>query len=882
MASTLLTTKWHLPAARAEWVTRLRLLAQLNAQRRVTLVSAPAGFGKSTLVSAWLKTLAGATAWLALEEAENDPMRFWLYVCGALEYAAPGVGQSALALLEASQSLPTENLITILVNALAARAEPMWLVLDDVHVLHNAAVLDALGQLIERAPEATRFVLTTRVDPPLPLSRWRARGQLTEVRAADLRFTATEAAEFLRAMHLELSPIEVAALEQRTEGWAVGLQLAALSLQDEQNPARFISAFTGSHRHIMEYLADEVLAHQPTHVQEFLFHTSLLPRLSAPLCEAVLGAPLQPPTLLEDLERASLFLLALDGEREWFRYHHLFAETLRFRLKREQPELVPQLHQRAAHWWQTHGHWAEAMHHWLAAQAWEAAAHLIEQTAPEMLTQRGEFETFLAWLEPLPEVVRGRPAIRLFYAQALLLLGREREARLQLEDLQTVELSPPQRGQWHTLMSMLSIRLGEVAQCIQHGQSALELLPPAEISWRGQAAHALGTALFRGQNLEAAEAALTEAALLGRAANNNYTAFLATNQLTIVTIMRARMLQAKRACEAFLNDWAAQHPTLPEPVYAGALYGTLSLIAYFSNQPEAALQTARKALSLYQAGGFKRGLRGAYYSLAWALQLNGDVPGVLAALDEAEKLARESEGTHALNEVLGMRVYLALARNDVAAIYGWQPSVAFDPNASDFALHEVEYIAWAFIRLLHGHAAESLQILQTLRPHTQAAGRDSNLLEIAGYAALAHHALGQTAQAQADLELALRIGLPGGYVRVFTDKGPRMQTLLRELGPRLPEPTLREYAAQLLTTFPAAPAISAPPTSSPLVEPLSERELEVLRLVAEGLSNKEIATRLVISLHTVKKHTLNVYGKLGVNSRTQALAQARALSLLTE
>ncbi len=872
MPTSLLATKLHPPPVRADWVARPRLYAALEAGRRVTVVCAPAGFGKSTLVTAWRaqSPAAPALAWLSLDDADNDPARFWAYLAAALERAAPGLGQPALALLGAPHPPPAETLITLFTNLLADQPRPLTLVLDDYHRLMTPALHEALAHWIDRAPEGLRFVLTSRIDPPLPLARWRARGLLAEVRAADLRFAPAEAAVFLRAsMGLTISTAAVAALEARTEGWIAGLQLAGLALQQAPDPARFIAAFTGSHRHVLDYLSDDVFHRQPPSVQQFLLTTCVLDRLCAPLCEALEAgaAPAQP--VLEQLERHNIFLSALDDERTWFRYHGLFSEALRFHLQREQPGRASDLHRRAARWHAAQGLGAEAVHHWLAAEAWEEAARLIVQLADQTLYRQGEIATLLRWTDALPEAAQATPEMRFIRLQALAYASRDAEARQLLARLRAEPLASALAVRLAVLEAMLVIRAGDFQAGVRLTRAALADLPPTAPLWRGEAAVLLGSALAKQHRPEEALAALEEAVAMGRAAQNAFVLFFATGLLSYTAIVRGALRRAEQVCLDLLAEWAPR----PWPAFAGSILVSLALIHEQWDDVARAETEVATAIRLFEQSGYIRNLRGAYTTLALIRHAQGDQAGVQQAMALAWEAARRVGGdVTQTRDITVFEALLALYRGETP---DWEPPAT---PTEDVTLRETEQLVLAHLRLAQGRWAEALAILEAERPRTAASGRWSYLLENELLTAVALYHLGQTAPARAALTRSLALAEPEGYWRIYLDKGPLVGGPLAALAPTLADPQLRGYARKLAAAFgpPARPASPA------LTEPLSEREQEVLHLIAAGLSNKAVAAQLVISPHTAKKHTLNIFGKLGVNSRTQALAAARRLGLLPE
>ncbi len=872
----LISTKLHRPAPRPEWVARPALLARLADPRPLTLVCAPAGFGKTAVLSAWLETQATATAWLSLDETDSDPAQFWAYVAAALNHAHPGLGAPVQAMLTTTHLPSAPVLVVTLINMLAAHAARLHLVLDDYHLIDHPDIHAALERLIDRAPPNLRVLMTARVDPLLPLHRWRARGALTEIRAADLRLTADETrAVVAQVAHRTLTPAQAAALTKRTEGWVAGVQLAALAVPHAPDLDQFTAQFTGGHRHVADYLADEVLRQVSADQRHFLLGTAALPRLSAPLCAAVLGWPAPVcQTTLETLERANVFVLALDDTGTWYRYHHLLADMLRAQVARTAPADLAGQHRRAAAWLEPE-HPLEAMPHWLAAAAWDEAAALLARLAPDLLARHAEVTTVLSWLERLPASQRHATPCRLVLAQALLYANRDREASAHLAALADQPLTPPERTHWHAMQATLALRSGQIETCITLAQHTLAHLP-AEAVWpRCELTTLLGIALSKKQFLEQAIKALEEAARLGRAAHSPLALFGANGQLAWIYLVRAQLHRAEQVALAALREWDA-----PPPPFVGSLHVILALIYHIQNDLPRAEHAAQTAIQHFEPAGLQRNLRGAITSLALIRHAQGQPAAAHALLDQAESLTNLAADPWQKLELANMRAQLALYAGQASPAEAWladneRAFQTVDP-LTNFALYEAWQINRAHLALLRRQPAAALEILHALRPLTEAAGRYSFLLENDALVMVAHHQQGEAPAALAALRRTLALAVPEGYVRLFADKGDLVRAPLQALHPHLTEASQRAFVAQVL----AAMGHTEPPAAPALAEPLSARELEVLALLAAGLSNKEVAARLVVSPHTAKKHTLNLFGKLGVNSRTQALARARDLKLL--
>ncbi len=935
----LLRTKLHVPQARPNLVPRHRLTERLNdalcAGCKLALVSAPAGFGKTTLLSEWIATPHGqrAVAWLSLDESDNDPVRFWTYVVTALETIQPGLGAQPLALLQSPQPLPTmsaprgevewiESALTLLINALTGLSTEFVVVLDDYHIITAQPIHDAVAFLLDHLPSQMHLVIASRADPPLPLARLRARSQLIELRAADLRFTPDEAVTFLnRVMGLGLSAEDVAALETRTEGWIAGLHLAALSLQgsDARHVPDFIAEFTGSHRYILDYLVEEVLHRQPEGIQTFLLQTSILDRLCGPLCDAVvyngdhsMCTPFPPESqaMLERLEQANLFIVPLDHDRIWYRYHHLFAEFLRNRLRQAQPDQVSELHRRAADWYEHNGSIAEAVRHALKAADFERAERLIEQTAQTIL-MRGEITTLQGWLEAIPvQWVRSRPRLCVLHACALVIAGQLDAVEPLLQDAERGAHSGPNDpvteiedlvGQTAAVRAILATSQGDVPRAIELARQSLDNLSDSSLFLRDIVSWILRFAYFFSGDMAAVARAFSENIDVSEVVGNTLVALLSTHAFGYLQMMQGRLRQAGEIYQRGLQLIAQQSgPTSP---VASLAYLGLGELLRERNDLDGAERYLTEGVELGKQLGNAELFVDGYIALAWVKQAQGDVDGACATLQEAEQLVRGQASLWTWAELDAHRARLWIAQGNLAPAEEWAALRGRAPDANPRALslidyyeRQVEQATLARLFIAQHRPAEATRLLEELLQATETAGWTGSMIEIMALLALALQAQGETAQAVMTLERALALAEPEGYVRIFVDEGAPMRLLIADCRLQIERRArsardetsarLLAYVDRLLAAFPA-PSIPALPQSETrhlqskiLVEPLSERELEVLRLVAEGASNQEIAQELVIAVSTVKTHVKNICGKLDARGRTQAITRARELRLL--
>ncbi|NTU78387.1 MAG: hypothetical protein HGA45_03130 [Chloroflexales bacterium] len=885
MSAPLLTTKLYLPPPRTNVVPRAHLIARLDTalSRALTLISAPAGFGKTTLLSAWLAGCGRPAAWLSLDAADSDPARFLTYLVAALQTLDATVGAGVVGVLQSPQLPPVEALLTVLLNEIAALPGRLVLALDDYHVIDSPAVDQALAFLIEHLPPQLHLVIATREDPHLPLARLRARSQLTELRATDLRFTPAEAAAFLtQVMGLNLADSDIAALETRTEGWIAGLQLAAISMQGQPDTTGFITSFTGSHRFVLDYLIEEVLGRQPEPIQVFLLRTSILDRMCGPLCDAVLASPAASgQATLEQLDHTNLFIVPLDNERHWYRYHHLFGDLLRQRLGK--PQELADLHLRASQWYEENGDLGSAFRHASAAGDSVRAARLAE-TAWQGMDRTFQTAAWLGWVKQLPQaVVCSRPRLCVQLGWAVADAGAPEASESHLQNAERALAGATDQDESRALPGAIAlIRAtnaqiqGNLAEAVTYAELAIQLIPEDDGFLHAQAAITLELTHWASGNLEAALRAMQVWIDTMQRLGNQTFAIASAFAVADMHVIMGQLGEAEQALRQAIQQAAA----LGRETEAVTTHHHLGLALLAHERGDAAAATRH----LHTAAALGQHSTLVDWPYRWKLaqarlkEAAREWDAALALLDEAGRVYVKNP-VPILQPVAAQRarVYLKQGRLDKAQ--AWLRERGISTEDAVRYLDEYDLLTLARVRLAEGTFDGVGDLLERLLALAEAQKRTGSVIEILVVQALVHHAQRNRPQALAALRHALSLAEPEGYIRIFVDEGPPMVELLERMkdeGGRM-----KEYIHTLLAAFDndkeSHPSSVIP---HPLVEPLSERELEVLRMVAQGLSNRAISARLCLAVSTVKGHNQRIFDKLQVQSRTEAIVRARELGLV--
>ncbi len=915
----LLATKLFVPRSSHPLIQRPRLTTLLlqGLQRKLTLISAPAGFGKSTLLSSWVESLLQdvpnppCVAWVSLDEDDNEPVLFWSYVLKALDRLQPGLCTSLLAYLQTQQAprMPIRPVLQTLINTLAGRDEQFLLILDDYHVISEPEVHKSLLYFLEHLPLQVHIMIATRADPPLQLSLLRARGEMLEIRTNQLRCTLEEATAFLEKVIDVHLPREFSQeVNARTEGWLVGLQLLGLSLQGRSDPANLLNEVSGSQHYILDYLMEEILRRQPPAVQTFLLHTSILERLSASLCDEV-RRETGSQEFLEFLEHANVFIVPLDGHRHWYRYHTLFAEALRSKLEQTEGEVVSALHLRASSWYARQGFFTEAVRHAISARAWLQAADLIEQRYM-FAWLNSEHALLRRWLEKLPvEVVRSRPRLCLAYAKTLFMVAPYTIVACWLSDAETAlramgiasthesaatgALPPPAGPERENLLGEVAAyraiitgyHSGDGFATLALCQEALDHLSEQNLSVRAEVAYAQSLAYHSLGDIVASIRCTREAMTLAQAAGNSSSTIFYLYRTAYYLLICGKLHEV-----AQMSEQAARLGTTPDGLSDAMVCWAYIFHAHILrewNCLEEALDLILQSVRLCEQTETIVSLYFGYTELMLVHLARGEMEAAHKAFQQAEQALAKTYSPYRRDVyVIVDWVQFWLASGDVERAIRWEQELAQQANTPSPLAHERRDVARARILLNQKQPTEALLLLEPLLVIAEKQEHLGHVIEMRVLQAMAYQMQQQTQKALEALSQAVQIAEPEGYMRRFLDEGAPIATLLSRLRYQERKCGPTPYLDTLLAAFHTA-ATSAelekfgpPRTTQPLLDPLSERELEVLRWMMQGDSNQKIAETLFLSINTVKRHVTNIFSKLGVRTRVQAVAQARTLRLL--
>lgn len=907
----LLQTKLYPPLVPQKRVQRpflsQRLQEGLELGRPLTLVSAPAGFGKTTCISEWLQMVPLPTTWLSLDAADDDPGRFFSYLLAALQKVDETLGQEIEGILRAGQLPPADIVSATLINDVLRVDTPFLLVLDDFQVIQDEFILQVFQTLVINFPQSMHLILLTREEPSLPLARLRANNQLTEIRAADLRFSDDETAVFLKeVMSLSLASEDIAALERKTEGWIVGLQLAGLSVRDRANPSAFIAELSGSHRHILSYLTEEVLNQQSPDIQSFLLRTSILGRLTGELCDAVTGSE-NGRLLLEELYKDNLFLLPLDDDQQWYRYHHLFADLLQDRQRMLHKEETADLHRRASQWYAQAGYSSEAIQHAIDAEDYETAVSLIEDHAMDMLMQ-WHAKTVTAWMADIPpEWAAKSPKTNLAFAWMNLFTGKYEEAMpfiarlgMMFSDGSLSETDPAVQAEWLALQATLLSGQGENAEALALANQALAIVPEDEAYVRSLIYSGQATAYKQMDDYPQAVAAYQELMQYGRAANSLVSELMGRSALALYVMERGRLQDAFEIAREGVAR-VEQSGTLP-PI-SSAVYGELGSIYYQWHELEKAHAYFERATQVSVLSGYSDAALYHHVICSRLAMIEGDLETAVHEIQSAVDLMQITAPAAVRQEVVSQEVRVLLAQGQLdkaesrleAFGFSFQDNVSVPPHVSGPTYNNsAEHLYNNALRLLllRGDEQElkkGIELADQLIADAEKRGFLQHMIERLLIRAQLYAAFTFDAASQADIRKALVLAEPENCITLFVEAGDAIAVMLTDLLHTKGKGVVQlEFVRKVLAAFPRAvepvhfptKPIPAPALDDVLIEPLSKRELEILQLIGAGYSNQEIAEQLVVTLHTVKKHSSNIYGKLGVSSRTQAVARARQLNLL--
>jgi LuxR family maltose regulon positive regulatory protein len=890
----LLTTKLYIPTLRSDLVPRPHLYNRLNegSNRKLILVSAPAGFGKSTLVSGWLAERGFQAAWLSLDQGDNDPVRFWTYLIAAIQTIHQEIGGDARQIVSAPQLRSIEPVAISLINDITQLDHDLIVVLDDYHIIEAEQVHAGLSYLLEHQPPNLHIVLSTRVDPSISLARLRAHSQLTEIRAEDLQFSIEEATTLLNEkMGLNLKPKHIEALNTHTESWVVGLQLAALSLKGQPSYDAFIEEFTGGHKFILDYLIEEVLVTLPDTQREFMLRTSILERFCDKLCRAVTDDP-SSGQMLDEIRKSNLFLIPLDTEGRWFRYHHLFAEVLYALLEQEHPSEINGLHLKAAAWFESEGHAGEAVDHALrSGDMTQAKEFILKYWDP--FFKRGEVATVLRWLGALPEEMKGDdPFVALPHCWALFLSGKipsiapylERADEAYKRLVSKGSLSGVQQNlvasQLSMLRSVLARERGEHANSVAHAEEATRLMPSEVLEVIGIGWNMLATARGAAGDFDGAIEAYERGITLAQAEGYLISAYGATYGQAMYMLVQGRLSEAEGLCRSAIDLAVSEgHGEFPA---TGSLYITMARIKLERFRLDEASEVLNTGLRIARPGGFSEAVRTGRYLRAHLAAAHGDLEVATDIFQDIARIVNAMDEPYLAGELNWQWAVHCLKVGDLDSARE-KLDILEEKIATIKHAHLLLGRMWLLPRLLcaEEHYQEALKELNESIRRTRAVNSNGELIRLLALQAVTLDALGERMSSRSALQEALALGAPEGYIWRLLEAGPEIGPLLRDLkGDGDTPKEYYDYLDALLDAYRTGFGEPAQPQLGELLDPLTPRELEIMRLISKGYSNPEIASELVVTINTVKKHTSNIYGKLEVRSRTQAIARAHELNLL--
>ncbi len=904
----LLRTKLAIPPLRPDMVKRPRLVNRLNAglNGKLSLLSAPPGYGKTTLISEWIHQRKFQTAWFTIDEGDNDPASFLAYMIAAFQTIDKNWGRPAQELLQSPQLPSFESVVITLMNSLTSLPKNIVLVLDDYHHIQSPAVHQMLSFFFDHLPAEMHVVIATRSDPPLSLSKFRSRNQLTEFRASDLGFTSEETRIYFKEqLNVDLTYEDVHLLDSRIEGWITGLQLAALSMRGRTDFPAFVEKFAGDNRYIVDYLMEEVLGRQSLPTESFLLQTSILDPLTGPLCDAVTGQK-NSREMLETLEKSNLFIFALDNERKWFRYHRLFADSLRQRLQHRHEDFIPELHRRACDWYDKNGLKYEAVKHSLAADDFNRAAFLLEEMA-ETAWDRGQQATLAQWFGRLPErIISSRPQLCVFYARSLIMSGNQTDAEhclssaeqiLESSSEEIVEILPDGTsfrhvynrmetlGKISAVRALASMYKGDVPNVIEHAYHALVLLPEDNLTWRGVVTTMLGLAHgWAGDgNMAKAEKAFSSASSISEKAGNISFHLFAGLSLAGVYTYQGRMPEAEKLCHSLLQ--IAEQAGLSKTGNAGSIYSILGGILSEKDEIAKGMSLCRKGLELAQLSRDLIALQGIRLNMTRIWLLQKEFSRASRLIEKIEQDAKKySIPPWMIHVCAAYKGTVMLEAGDFDAAMRWAEERGLDTKNTLSARSEYEHIFLARLLVARDKPHEAERFLTRLIKNAEEGQRITVSVQMRLVKIRALYAQAKVEEAADELKQVLEIGEPAGFIHVFTMEGPAIKILLQKIladekqaRASQDTPLLKNYIIKILAAFDPA---WTPGKTAELEENLSDREMEVLKLIAAGLTNQEIAEQLFISLNTVRTHTKNINSKLHVHSRTQATARAKKLGLI--